>query len=178
MTLFLIGYMGCGKSKLGRKLAPELGYKLLDTDKIIEQAAGRTVAEIFAEKGEAWFRHRERVVLEWLAESSDNLVVSTGGGMACKGDNIEVMRRIGPTVYLKRSPANIVGRISEHGRWKRPAIRGMNDEQLLEYINRNLPDREPYYSQASLVLECDGLSDEQIMEQIKLHITEYEKSNK
>ncbi|MBQ8864214.1 MAG: shikimate kinase [Rikenellaceae bacterium] len=178
MRLFLIGYMGCGKSKLGRKLAPELGFELLDTDKVIEQAVGMTVAEIFAEKSEPWFRRRERMVLEWLADYPNDIVISTGGGLPCKGDNMELMNKIGPTVYLKRAPENIVGRISEHGRWKRPAIRGMNDEQLLAYINQNLPGREPMYSQASLTIDCTTKSDEQIIELIKLHITEYEKSNK
>ena len=177
MILFLIGYMGCGKSKLGRKLAPALGWELMDTDKIIEAGAEMTVAEIFEQKGEPWFRARERAVLESLAEYPNNVVVSTGGGLACKGDNMERMKQIGVTVYLRRTPENIVGRISEHGRWKRPAIRGMDDERLLAYIRENLPGREPYYSQASLVIDCTALGDEQIIEHIKLHITEYEKSN-
>lgn len=177
MVLFLIGYMGCGKSKLGRKLAPILGYKLLDTDRVIEERENLTVADIFAEKGEPWFRAQERAVLESLADYPDNVVVSTGGGLPCKGDNMTLMKSIGITVYLKRTPQNIVGRISEHGRWKRPAIRGMNDQQLLAYIEANLPGREPFYSQASLVIDCTAMSDEDIIEHIKLHITQYEKLN-
>jgi shikimate kinase len=168
--------MGCGKSKVRRKLAPALGYKLVDTDKIIEEGVGKSVADIFAEKGEGWFRAQERAVLESFANCPENVIVSTGGGMPCKNDNMSLMKQIGITVYLKRTPHNIVSRISEHGRWKRPAIRGMNDEQLLEYINRNLPERELFYSQASLVVECTPLGDEQIIEQIKKHISEYEKS--
>ncbi|MBE6209503.1 MAG: shikimate kinase [Rikenellaceae bacterium] len=177
MVIFLIGYMGCGKSKLGRKLAPALGYKLADTDKIIEEGVGKSVADIFAERGEAWFRAQERAVLESFANYPENIIVSTGGGMPCKGDNMELMKQIGITVYLKRTPQNIVSRISEHGRWKRPAIRGMNDEELLAYIEANLPGREPFYSQASLVIDCTAMGDEDIIEHIKLHITQYEKSN-
>lgn len=177
MVVFLIGYMGCGKSKLGRKLAPTLGYELIDTDKAIEASAGMSVADIFAERGESWFRAQERAVLESFANYPDNVVVSTGGGLPCKGDNMTVMKNIGITVYLKRTPQNIVSRISEHGRWKRPAIRGMNDEQLLNYIETNLPGREPFYSQASLVIDCTSMGDQDIIEHIKRHITQYEKSN-
>ena len=177
MIVFLCGYMGCGKSKLGRKLAPALGFQLLDTDKIIEEGVGMSVADIFAEKGEPWFRAQERAVLESLAEYPNDVIVSTGGGLPCKGDNMALMKEIGITVYLKRTPENIVGRISEHGRWKRPAIRGMNDEQLLNYIQTNLPGREPFYSQASLVIDCTAMRDEEIIEYIKRHITQYEKSN-
>ena len=177
MIVFLCGYMGCGKSKLGRKLAPALGYKLLDTDKIIEEGIGMSVADIFAEKGEPWFRAKERAVLESLAEYHNDVIVSTGGGLPCKGDNMALMKEIGITVYLKRTPENIVSRISEHGRWKRPAIRGMNDEQLLNYIQTNLPEREPLYSQASLVIDCTTKCDEDIIEYIKKHIAQYEKSN-
>lgn len=177
MIVFLIGYMGCGKSKLGRKLAPALNYKLLDTDKVIEGQVGMSVADIFAEKGEPWFRAQERALLESFANLSEDVIVSTGGGMPCKADNMSVMRQIGITVYLKRTPENIVSRISEHGRWKRPAIRGMNDEQLLNYIQANLPNREPIYSQASLIIDCSIMRDEEIIEKIKRHITQYEKSN-
>lgn len=170
--------MGCGKSKIGRKLAPALGYALVDTDKLIEGLAGCTVAEIFAKMGEEWFRKTERKLIESVDKFSPDTVVSTGGGVPCFGDNMDLMNKLGTTVYLKRSPANIVSRISEHGRAKRPAISGMNDAQLLEYINKNLPAREPFYSKASLVIDCDAMDDDHIIEIIQRHIERTNNSNK
>ena len=166
MILFLIGYMGCGKSKLGRKLAPALGWELMDTDKIIEAGAEMTVAEIFEQKGEPWFRARERAVLESLAEYPNNVVVSTGGGLACKGDNMERMNAIGQAVYLRRTAEQIASRLSPHGRQKRPKLRGLNDEELVAFMRSNMAEREPFYSQARYCIDCAAMSDEELIETI------------
>ena len=166
MTVFLIGYMGCGKSSLGRKIAARTGYGFIDMDKLIEQKCSASVSEIFATRGEQWFRNMERTTLEEFAGLSGDTVVATGGGVPCFSDNMHLMNSIGKTVYLKMSPQKIVGRISPAGRQKRPIIRGMNDEQLLDFIKRNLPQREPFYESSSLIIDCDTLGDQSIMDHI------------
>ncbi|UKI39253.1 MAG: shikimate kinase [Alistipes putredinis] len=166
MVVFLIGYMGCGKSSLGRRIAARVGYEFIDMDKIIEQKCSASVSEIFATRGEKWFREMERRTLEELAGLTADTIVATGGGVPCFSDNMQLMNSMGKTVYLKMSPQKIVGRISPAGRQKRPIIRGMDDEQLLDFISRNLPAREPYYESSSLIVDCDTLSDAAIMEHI------------
>ncbi len=164
MVLFLIGFMGCGKSSIGRKLATHLGYDFFDTDKAIENDTGVTIGEIFAYEGEEGFRLREREMLCSLPKCGD-MVVATGGGLPCYGDNLQVMRSKGRIAYLKLSPENLVARLGR-GRARRPKIAGMNDEELLAYIRNLLPQREEFYMAADVVVECDNLSDVEIVENI------------
>lgn len=166
MIVFLIGYMGCGKSSLGRKIAARTGFDFIDMDRQIEQRYGTSVSEIFAAKGQAWFRDEERQTLLEFEDLSADTIVATGGGAPCFGDNMQTMKRIGKTVYLKMSPEKIVGRLSPRGREKRPIIRGMNDEQLLCFIKENLPQREQYYNDCSVVIDCDALSDNSVIDYI------------
>ncbi len=104
MILFLVGYMGCGKSTIGRTVAHRLGVRFVDMDRRIEEAAGRTVAEIFAAEGEASFRAMERKFIEGLEGAGEDMVVATGGGAPCHGDNMDLMNRLGVTVYFKMTP--------------------------------------------------------------------------
>lgn len=164
MTLFLIGFMGCGKSSLGRKLAARLDYDLIDTDKAIESDTGVTIGEIFAYEGEAGFRLREREMLCSLPDEG-RVVVATGGGLPCYADNLQIMQSKGKTIYLKLSPEKLVSRLGR-GRARRPKIAGMNDEELLAYISELLPQREEFYLAADMVVECDNLSDVEIIEAI------------
>jgi shikimate kinase len=165
MRLYLIGYMGCGKSTIGRKIARFAHLRFVDTDSLVEQREAATVADVITYQGEEYFRCVEQAVLESTAEE-DNLVVSTGGGLPIWGDNMARIGQLGVSIYLRRSPQNILSRLSPYGRQKRPKIRGMNDEQLLEFMTAHMAEREPIYSQADVVLDCDKMADNEVIDTI------------
>lgn len=162
MQIFLIGYMGCGKTTVGRPLAKALGLRFIDMDHFIADKYHCTIPELFEAKGEEGFRQIERDTLHELA-STENTVISTGGGSPCFFDNIDRMNRSGTTIYLKVSPEGLVKRLA-HGRDKRPLLRGKSDEELLEFIRDSLAKRDRYYGQARIIVDCDGYSDIQIVE--------------
>lgn len=164
--LFLVGYMGCGKSTIGRKLARTLHLEFVDTDHRIEEREGATVIDIFHYEGEERFRTIEREVLEEVITAERASVVSTGGGLPAWGDNMARMNEVGRTIYLKRSAENIASRLSPYGRQKRPRLRGLNDEELVIFMREDMAKRDPYYSQAVQVIACEGKSDEEIIREI------------
>ena len=145
--LFLIGYMGCGKSTLGRKLARRLAVGFADTHALIEQREGASVAEIYELAGADYFRRAERAVLDELIASDRAAVVSTGG----------------TTVYLRRPVEQIVRRMSPYGRQKRPRLRGLSDDEAVEFMRRDMADREPYYAQARWIVDCAGKTDAELV---------------
>lgn len=164
--LFLVGYMGCGKSTIGRKLARVLRLPFRDTDNCIEEREGATVFDIFHYEGEERFRTIEREVLEEVIAAEGAAVISTGGGLPAWGDNMERMNEVGRTIYLKRSAENIASRLSPYGRQKRPRLRGLNDEELVVFMRQDMAQRDPFYSLALQVVECEGKSDEAILREI------------
>ncbi|MEG1863978.1 MAG: shikimate kinase [Alistipes sp.] len=164
--LFLIGYMGCGKSTLGRKLARRLGVSFADTDALIEQQEGASVADIFQYEGERHFREVERAVLEQLLATRDEVVISTGGGLPTWDDNMVRMNAIGYTVYLRRTAEQIAHRLTPYGRQKRPRLRGLSDEELLAFMTQDMAMRETFYEQATTTFICDEESDERLVERI------------
>ena len=166
IPLFLVGYMGCGKSTIGRKLARTLHLEFVDTDHRIEEREGATVIDIFHYEGEERFRTIEREVLEEVITAERASVVSTGGGLPAWGDNMARMNEVGRTIYLKRSAENIASRLSPYGRQKRPRLRGLNDEELVIFMREDMAKRDPYYSQAVQVVACEGKSDEEIIREI------------
>ena len=133
--LFLIGYMGCGKSTLGRRLARRLGAEFADTDALIERREGASVADVFRYEGEERFREVEREVLEQTLAGTA-AVVSTGGGLPVWRDNMARMNAAGFTVYLRREAEQIARRLSPYGRQKRPRLRGLGDAELVEFMSR------------------------------------------
>ncbi len=161
--------MGCGKSTIGRKLSKRLGWRLVDTDQMIEQESGISIAEIFERHGEEHFRDLERKALRDLKECGEPCVVSTGGGLPTWRDNMEVMRECGVTIYIKRTAENIASRLSAHGRNKRPKLRGLSDEELVEFMSRNIMERDPIYSGADLTIDAVPMSDKEILDVIIDH---------
>ena len=165
MRLYLIGYLGCGKSTIGRTIARVSSLRFVDTDTEVERAEGATVADIITHQGDDYFRAAERNALMATVDA-DNVVVSTGGGLPMWGDNMEIIKGSGVSVYLRRTPANIISRLSPYGRQKRPKFRGLNDEQLLAFMTTHMAEREPIYSTADFVIDCDTMSDSAIIDTI------------
>ncbi|WP_300257136.1 shikimate kinase [uncultured Alistipes sp.] len=164
--IFLVGYMGCGKSTLGRRLARRLGVPFVDTDSRVEEREGASVSDLFRYEGEQRFREIEREVLDASIAEYPSAVISTGGGLPVWGDNMARMNAAGCTVYLRRSAENIAGRLSPYGRRKRPRLQGLNDEELVAFMTRDMASREPFYSRAKLILACDSLPDDELVERI------------
>jgi shikimate kinase len=146
--VYIIGFMGCGKSTAGKKLAALLNWSFIDLDRKIEEFRGKTIAEIFEQNGEENFRVLESKILKGLNVTS-NTVVSTGGGTPCYGDNMEYMKKTGLTVYLKMTPGQLRSRLSE-SKAVRPLIKNLSSEALLGYIEQKLFSREKYYEDSSV----------------------------
>jgi shikimate kinase len=149
--IFLIGFMGSGKSTTGRKLASHLNWSFIDLDEKIEQKTGMEIRDIFNEKGEAFFRSIESETLKGM-ESERNAVISTGGGTPCFGDNMDFMLRTGITVYLRMTPARLKSRLAGTSE-NRPLLKNINKTELLEYITAKLAEREKWYSRAEIIVD-------------------------
>lgn len=146
MRIFLIGYMGSGKSTLGRRLAKHLNLQFVDMDHYIEERNYKTIPQIFAEEGEAEFRKKERKALEELSEFT-NIIIATGGGAPCFFDNIDIMNRAGKTIYLNINPEILAERLLK-SKTERPLIKGKTREELVAFIDETLKKRHAFYSQA------------------------------
>ena len=166
MKIFLVGYMGCDKSSLGRKVAKAGSMRFIDMDAIIEEREGAAISDIFRYEGEAYFRQKERALIEEFAGEEENLVISTGGGVPMWQDNMQRINQIGQSVYLRRTAQQIASRLSPHGRQKRPKLRGLNDEELVAFMTENMAQREPYYALATHCIDCASLSDEELVKSI------------
>lgn len=161
--IILIGYMGAGKTTIGKALARQLGIMFYDLDWYIENRMRKSVAQIFAESGEEGFREIEYNMLHEVAEFED-IVLSCGGGTPCFFDNMDYLNRQGDTLYLKASPEVLASHL-RMGKGIRPLIQGKNDAELLRYIKDSLARREPFYSKARHTLNIDVLENLQKIEQ-------------
>ena len=174
MKLFLIGYMGCGKSSLGRKIAKAAGVEFYDMDSMIEQREGATISDIFHFAGEQYFREKERALIEEFGSMDGSMVISTGGGAPAWQNNMELMNSLGATIYLRRTAQQIASRLSPHGRQKRPKLRGLNDEELVAFMTTNMAEREPFYSKAKYCVDCAERSDAELIDYILQIVKENE----
>lgn len=152
--VYIIGFMGSGKTTVGKKLAAELGWHFLDLDKQIELQTGRLIKDIFHFSGEDNFRKLEAETLFNLKTAGD-IVISTGGGTPCYGTNLEYMKSTGLVIYLKMTPRQLKRRL-EGSSGDRPLINHLSKSELLKYISDKLSEREDYYLKASLVV--DGIN--------------------
>lgn len=143
--------MGSGKSTLGEKLAMELKIPFIDSDKVIEEIANMSIAAIFKEKGEETFREMESMFIQSLA-NIPSFVLSTGGGMPCFNNNMLFLNELGLTVYLKNTSDVLADRLL-NGKNARPLIEGKSKQELIQFIDDNLLQREKFYSLAKLTVE-------------------------
>jgi len=159
MKVYLIGYMGVGKTTIGKRLARRLQLVYCDLDTQIELISKSTIESIFSEKGEDQFRKIESETLAALTD--DHMVVATGGGAPCHNNNLDYMLKTGLVVWLKMNPEMIVSRLLP-GKAKRPLIAAMNDDDLLDFVKDHLRKREPYYSRADIWVDVSNIDSKKI----------------
>lgn len=151
--IFLIGFMGSGKSFWGQRLAARLHWPFIDLDEQIEQQAGKSIAEIFTEWGEDGFRKLEQKTLHRLA-TQPGTVVATGGGTPCFFDNLAWMNAHGLSIYLKAPPTLLANRL-QHERSLRPLLKAVKSTDLQSFIENKLAEREPFYYLAHWICDQD-----------------------
>ena len=155
--IFLIGYMGSGKSTLGKILARQLDCDFIDIDKYIEARYRKTIRDLFAIYGESGFRKIERRLLEEVSDIGD-VVIACGGGTPCFSDNMQIINSKGTSIYLRVPVERLYARLSRpHSKAKRPVIAGKTDEELMQFIVENLAARDKYYSQASFSFDTTNI---------------------
>jgi shikimate kinase len=157
--------MGAGKTTIGKALSKELGATFYDLDWYIESRMRKTVAQIFAERGEEGFRKMEYNMLHEVAEF-ENVIISCGGGTPCFFDNMDYLNQQGQTVYLKAAPEVLYHHLLM-GKVERPLIKGKSPEELITFIRQQLDKREPYYSKAKYTLDVSLMDN---YEKIKISV--------
>jgi shikimate kinase len=160
MKVFLIGFMGSGKTTIGKKLASYLKYEFVDLDKLIEFKAGMSIVNYFEMHGESAFRQLERDTLQ-KTEFPENVIIATGGGAPCFGDNMEWMNKNGLVAYLSLSPKALASRL-EHSKTDRPLIRHLKGDELINFISSKLQEREVFYNHAKYVVSASDLTAERL----------------
>jgi len=162
-NIILIGYMGCGKSTVGRKTARALGLTFLDTDAMIEAEEDMTISKLFEEKGEEYFRQRETETIRKLLTEEKGKIIATGGGLPMREENRELLRKLGTVIYLKAEPETLYKRLS--GDHKRPLLK---EGELRQKIETMLELRNPVYEEiADEIFIADTMSFYEIISRIE-----------
>lgn len=165
-NIILIGFMGCGKSTVGKKLANAFSYQFMDTDARIEEQSGKKIAQIFEEEGEEAFRQAETALLKQLLQEADRRVIATGGGMPMREENVAYLRKIGTVVFLEASIETILERLQNDT--ERPLAAGKDREKNLRTLyEKRLP---VYRGAAELCVDTDGKSFYGIIQEIEQYI--------
>jgi shikimate kinase len=165
MKIFLIGFMGSGKTHWGRLLSQKLGIPFFDLDEQVTEHAGKSIVEIFAEEGEEHFRLQEKEVLHIITESHDGFVMACGGGSPCYFNNIEYMNESGTSVWIN-TPLDILFTRLIKEKDNRPLIKSLSDIQLKSFISKKFSDRKIYYEQADITIDEEPLRLEYLIEKI------------
>ena len=151
--IFLIGYMGAGKTTLGKALARRMNLSYIDTDHYIENRYRKKISEIFSSEGEERFRNIENRILLEISEFED-IVISTGGGLPCFNNNMEIMNGLGTTVYLETSEKELAARLGV-SKTVRPVLKNRSGDGLIDFIKENLDERRYYYEQAKIQFNAE-----------------------
>ena len=155
LPIYLIGYMAAGKTTVGRILADRLGWHFVDLDEAFAEIHGKNPAEYIRENGIDEFRYKEKYVVEDLAELPiEKVIYATGGGYPCWEDNMECLRELGTSIYLKWKPEHLAKRLMLTDLSERPVLQGRTEDELLQFIVPQLQAREPFYMKADIVVEA------------------------
>ncbi|UYW00474.1 shikimate kinase [Flavobacterium agricola] len=169
--IILVGYMGSGKSTVGKALANSLNIPFYDLDSIIEQNLGLSISEIFNQKGEVFFRKYEHQALHQFLENHSQFVLSLGGGTPCYANNHEVLKNTDiASFYLKTSINEIVNRLLQSNN-QRPLIVGKSKEELTEYVAKHLFDRSYFYHQSKNTVLTDGKTTDAVVAELVSKLT-------
>ncbi len=166
--IYLIGFMGSGKSTTGKELARLLGWSFTDLDNEVEKREGKSIREIFAQNGEDYFRSLETSVLRDLKEST-NAVISTGGGTPCHSGNMDFMLEHGLTIYLKMTPPELRERLNDTT-GERPLIKDMDQVQLLRFIEDKLALRVKWYERSEITVAGNNLEITSVLPFVKARL--------
>jgi shikimate kinase len=166
--IYVIGFMGSGKTTVGKKLAALLDWSFIDLDRKIEEHTGKTIPEIFSQNGECYFRDLEGHLLRTL-ESGKNTVISTGGGTPCYCENMDFMLNTGLTLYLKLTPGQLKSRLSG-SQDERPLIKDFDQDKLGSFIKETLKNREKWYKKSEITIEGIDLDINQLASLIRMKI--------
>lgn len=165
MRIYLIGFMGSGKTHWGRLLSEKLGILFFDLDEQIVNQAGKPITGIFAEDGEESFRIMEKELLHIISESHESLVMACGGGSPCYFNNIEYMKQAGTVIWIN-TPLEVLFERLVKEKEKRPLIKSLTDEQLKGFINKKYADRKIYYEQADIKVDEEPVLLDSLIEKI------------
>lgn len=171
--IYLIGYMGAGKTTVGRLLADKLGWYFVDLDEAFAEINGTTVQDFIRRYGIEAFRRREKECVEKLSELPiQNVVYATGGGYPCWEDNMECLKELGCSVYIRWNAKHLASRVELSGTEHRPILQGKHGQELEDFIEWQMSGREEYYNQANIIVDAplSGEFSEENDEEIAQHL--------
>jgi len=166
MRIFLIGFMGSGKTHWGTRIAERLHIPFYDLDAVVVRREGMSIADIFTRRGEEYFRYLEKQILEELVAKEEDFVLSAGGGTPCFFNNIEFMKKAGKVLWLNTSLEARNQRLQKE-KMTRPLLKGISEDGLRAYIIRKLGERRMYYEQADLMVHEEAMEIEPLIEILK-----------
>ena len=152
--IYIVGYMGAGKTTAAKRIANRLGWEVADTDALFEEKYKISIDDFFQKYDEQLYRKLEAEILK-STENLEYTVISTGGGTACFFDNMDWMNQHGLTVFMRISPESVVDRVL-HSRHKRPLVRGKSEAELMEYVSWHYATRLPFYEQAQITVKSEN----------------------
>jgi len=169
MKIILLGYMGCGKSTIAKSIGDRFQLNAIDLDDYIIEKEKDSIKNIFKNKGEIYFRKQENRYLLELLLSERSFILALGGGTPCYSNNIELVKKMSKSFYLKGKIDTLFQRLRIENA-DRPLISELNDEKLKEFIAKHLFERAPFYEQADQIISIDDKSIETITDEINLLI--------
>ncbi|MBD0284976.1 MAG: shikimate kinase [Flavisolibacter sp.] len=165
MKIFLIGFMGCGKTHWGRQLSQKLNLPFFDLDEKIVEKEEKSITQIFAEEGEEYFRLLEKDVLHLITENHESFIMACGGGTPCFFNTIEYIKKQGTVVWFNCTLNCLFSRLVKE-KEKRPLIKDLNDEQLRSYIIKKYSSRKIFYEQAHIIINDEELDLDQLVDRV------------